>query len=245
MLLFHNLCSALNRSQQVAQLFAFLSSPFSTRLFCIRPQLVRAQCAWTNSHYRHTIRTWRRLMVRGIALHSFCPLNVAQRDSNLSGARSASLLWDLMQIEGSPNWMNAAAHSSVCAGDRRPGRREMEVLYLYQALCVYAPAEQNLGQTVTQFGHYLPRGSLTFAARWWRRSTHTYTNSNASAAVKSHYAPLQLNWLCYNCRMFLRPKIKILRDGSFFCTEVTSRFFLRLLYMCCSLGECSAQALRK
>jgi len=121
--------------------------------------------------------------------------------------------------------MNAAAHSSVCAGDRRPGRREMEVLYLYQALCVYAPAEQNLGQTVTQFGHYLPRGSLTFAARWWRRSTHTYTNSNASAAVKSHYAPLQLNWLCYNCRMFLRPKIKILRDGSFFCTEVTSRFF--------------------
>jgi hypothetical protein len=136
--------------------------------------------------------------------------------------------------------MNAAAHSSVCAGDRRPGRREMEVLYLYQALCVYAPAEQNLGQTVTQFGHYLPRGSLTFAARWWRRSTHTYTNSNASAAVKSHYAPLQLNLLCYNCRMLLRPKIKILRDGSFFCTEVTSRFFFYAFYIYCSLGECSA-----
>jgi hypothetical protein len=65
-------------------------------------------------------------------------------------------------------------------------------------LCVYAPAEQNLGQTVTQFGHYLPRGSLTFAARW--RSTHTHKlkciSRIESDAVKSLYAP-QLTWLCY------------------------------------------------
>lgn len=55
---------------------------------------------------------------------------------------------------------------------------------------VCAPAEQNLGQTVTQFGHYLPRGSLTFAARW--RSTHTQTQMHQLYAVKSRCAAIKL-----------------------------------------------------
>jgi hypothetical protein len=41
--------------------------------------------------------------------------------------------------------------------------------------------------------------------------------------------------------VFLRPKIKILRDGSFFCSEVTSRFFSYAFYIYAS----AAQALSK